>query len=187
MKKLFYSFLFLLVFFTNYALAEDGSFAKKAIELFQVNDTEGAIKLLNEGISKEPKNVELYSIRGPLLGKLGKKRQALKDYNTIIGLANVRNDGFFLAGAYYNRAILENNCKKMILAERDFKKAIEIDPRLSLAYIDYGQFLINQNRASEAIVYLEKGKTIINGAAPDETLKRIELLLQKARATKGNK
>lgn len=177
-------FLCLLLFFsisTNFALAENCDYAKRAIELFQINDTKGAIKILNEGISKEPKNVELYLIRGPLFGQLGKNKEALSDYNKVIGLDESKSQKFFLASAYYNRAILESNDKLVAKAEADFKKAIEIDPRLSLAYVDYGQFLINQKKYSDAITYIEKGKKIINGAAPDEVLKRIEVLLSKAR------
>lgn len=183
--KTFYSLLVLFIISTNFAFAEDVDFAKKAVELVQINDTKGAIKLLSDGIVKQPKDIELYSIRGPLLGRIGRKKEALRDYNEIIRLAGPKTQKFFLAGAYYNRAIVESNDRMVKKAELDFKKAIEIDPELGIAYIDYGQFLIEQKRATEAVLYLEKGKKIVNGAAPKEALDRIERLLEKARSGRG--
>lgn len=181
MIKIFFSLLVLFVISAHVVSAKEVDFAKEAIELVQINDKRGAIKLLDKGIAKQPRNIELYSIRGPLLGSIGRTKDALRDYDKIIRIADPKSQKFFLAGAYYNRAIVESNDKILLKAESDFKKAIKTDPQIGMVYIDYGKFLIDQKRFSDAILNLEKGKEIINNAAPKEELKRIEMLLSEAR------
>jgi len=154
-------------------------FLKEASEHIVLNDSKAAIKILNKGIERFPNNVEMYSVRGPLLAQQKNYGAAIKDYDKVIELAPRRSE-FIKAGAYLNKALLEKLNKKYQDADTNFKLAVLTDPWHSISYIEYGQFLIEQKRSLEALSYLEKAKILLYGHGPKSIIDRLEVLLTKA-------
>jgi len=167
-------------------IATYGNYAKRAIEQIQANNPNKAIYVLTDGIKFNRSDVELYCMRGALMMNTDHFQDAMNDFNQVIKIADKNKDKIFLADAYMNKALVESKIKKAKEAEADFKLAIENDPRLTMAYVEYAQFLIDRKRPAEAIPYLEKGKEIIKNAASKDLNKRIDLLLTTARS-KGKK
>lgn len=181
MKGLILILLICSLFTRTASAAEISPHWKKANELVDINETDQAIHILNEGIVKTPESAELYSLRGTLLAGKGKFKAALKDHDKSIMLTTNK---FLKAGSYMNKALVENKLKQTKNAERDFKKALEIEPKLSIGYYEYGYFLLKQKRAAEAIPVLEKAKKLLTGAAPKKRIDEVDRLLKEAKAQK---
>ncbi len=179
MKRFILVTLLCISYFSSPASAAEVSpFWKKANELVDINETGKAIHVLDEGIANTPERAELYSLRGTLLANKGNYRAALEDHDKAIKLTS---DKFLQAGSYMNKALVENKLKQTKNAERDFKKSLEIDPKLSIGYYEYGYFLLQHKRASEAIPFLERAKILLTGAAPKKRIDEVDKLLKKAK------
>ncbi|MDR0645692.1 MAG: tetratricopeptide repeat protein [Elusimicrobiota bacterium] len=79
---------------------------------------------------------------------------ALKTYNAIL-----RNDGKYLP-ALINRAIIYEQMREYKMAEEDYKKAYEINPRHLELLNNMGSFNISQGRPLSAIYYLNQALDI---------------------------
>ncbi len=179
----------LLAVFTSFSICIGAAWAdaspalKQVDDLLSINENDKAIAVLNKAIKKEPKNAELFSMRGPLLAEKKHFKAAVSDYNSVIQLAS-NKEHFMLAGAYVNKALIENLWKKFRDAERDFKKAIAADPKLSIAYLEYGKFLIQSKRYSEAVSHLEMAKKLMIGGAPKKNIDEIDKLIERVESKK---
>lgn len=184
MRKLACILLFSFSFYLLPAHSEKIDFVKKALDLNQINDTKGAIAILDKGITEEPINAELYSLRGPLLANIGKYKEAMKDHNMVITLATDKKSKLILSNAYLNRGLIEIKWNKPRKAEADFKKSLEVDPRLFITHLEWGKLLLSQDRKAEAIKHFKKAQQQMVGAASDKSLENVDKLLKKARGEK---
>ncbi len=183
MKNKLLAVLIGFIIWSGAAWADTHSTLKEVDDLLSINERDKAISVLNVGIKSDPKNPEFYSMRGPLLAEKRQFKAALNDYNSVIKLAT-KKDHFMLGGAYTNKALIENLWKQSKDAERDFKKAIQVDPKLPISYLEYGKFLMQENRTSEAVPHLEMAKKLMTGGASKKSLAEIDKLIEKAKTNK---
>jgi len=65
--------------------------------------------------------------------------------------------------------------------ERDFRRAIETDPKFADGYLEYAKFMIKENRPNEAIPLLERARILYTGKATLEQLDSITKLISETR------
>ena len=108
------------------------SYISKASNLFMRNDLQGALDTLNEAISANPNNPQLYLNRGFLKHVVFDYDGALQDYNTALKI----NPRF--AYAYNNRGVLKVAMKDINGAMADYATALEINKNYSDVYYNRG-------------------------------------------------
>lgn len=101
-----------------------------AIEIFnnglakaRIKDYEGALLDFDIAIGLEPNsNANFYNNKGVVLGKVGRKNEAIEFFKKAIEMDN-KNSHF-----YFNRAESYGYFRKYKLAIKDYKKALQINP-----------------------------------------------------------
>ncbi|MCW5822221.1 MAG: tetratricopeptide repeat protein [Cyanobacteria bacterium TGS_CYA1] len=73
-------------------IANYGHYAKRASELIQTNQIDKAIYVLTDGIKMTPNDGELYALRGSLLKKAGKLKEAEADFEKAKSLTKTSGD-----------------------------------------------------------------------------------------------
>ncbi|QQR58268.1 MAG: tetratricopeptide repeat protein [Candidatus Melainabacteria bacterium] len=73
-------------------IANYGHYAKRASELIQINQIDKAIYVLTDGIKMIPNDGELYVLRGSLLKKTGKLKEAEADFEKAKSLNKTSGD-----------------------------------------------------------------------------------------------
>jgi len=91
-----------------------------------------AIALLNQLITRHPKDAIDYNNRGLIYFQSGQLFPAIADYNTAIQLKPT------LASAYNNRANCYAACGQLTEALADYDKAIDLNPSYVRAWINRG-------------------------------------------------
>jgi len=95
-------------------------------------NSETAVSMFSIAIQANPNNADLYLKRGVAYYSLGKKQQALDDYNKAIELNPT------LATAFYSRGTAYYALGNMQSAFNDFNKTIELNPKDADAYYGRG-------------------------------------------------
>jgi len=101
-----------------------------------INDFDRALEL-------DPKLVSAYSYRAEAYRLKGMTENAIRDASTAIGL---RGDLRVIANAYSTRAKTYQELGRDDLAEADFKKSYELDPRFAILRYFYGTFRLEDVR-----------------------------------------
>lgn len=158
------------------AVTVEDDYILKASEFVQQKDSHGAINALSEGISKQPTNANLYSMRGVHYHLIGKDEESLKDHKKAIELTTEK---LCLASMYTNKAITEIALKQPANAERDFKKALEYKEPYYITHLEYGKFLLDQGKRDLAIEYLKTAKAKLAEVGPEKYFAEADALLKK--------
>lgn len=111
-------------------------------------DINTAIKYWNKKCSVPLGNI--YCIRGLIYENLDEEKSALNDYNTAIKKDNKN------ASCYVSRAKFYYKHQMYAEAEADFRKAYEIDTKDSENEIEVARCLIQQNKANDAAIILDR-------------------------------
>jgi tetratricopeptide (TPR) repeat protein len=109
--------------------------------LFKLGKTEESIEKLNKSIELNPKNWIAYLDRGDAYKKLGKNKDALTDYGTV-----VENSDRYRADAHNSRGIIYMGSKDYDRAFAEFNRAISENPKYYQAYNNRG-FCRSQNKS----------------------------------------
>ena len=104
---------------TTSAVSEDEDSAQAA--------SPANIASLSEVIQRNPNDAQAYNVRGSVLGRAGKREEALADFNKAIAL-----DPNY-AQAYANRGLLHRQMNRLEPALADYDRAISIDPNYATA------------------------------------------------------
>ncbi len=148
----------------------------KASEFVERNDSKGAINVLTEGISKQPNNGDLYSMRGVHYRLIGKNEESLEDLDKAIELTK---DDLGLASMYSNKAITEIALKHPESADLAFQKALSFKAPYYITQLEYGKFLIDQGKKSQGIEYLKSAKSKLAEVGPEKYFEEADALLKK--------
>ncbi|MEJ2363325.1 MAG: tetratricopeptide repeat protein [Deltaproteobacteria bacterium] len=97
-----------------------------------------AISDFDHALELDPKLVSAYSYRAEAYRLKGMKERAIRDASRAINLKG--GDLRALANAYSTRAKTYQQLGKEDLAEADFKKSYELDPRFAILRYFYGTF-----------------------------------------------
>src|SRR5690606_20223713 len=108
------------------------------------------IASLTAVIERSPGDAEAYNMRGTALGRGGKYREALKDFDRAIQL----NPRFYQA--YANRALIWRSLNDYNRALADYEAALRINPSYDAAYIGRGSVLRLMGRTDEAFRDFER-------------------------------
>jgi tetratricopeptide (TPR) repeat protein len=148
----------------------------KASEFVEKNDSMGAIKVLTEGIAKQPNNGDLYSMRGVHYHLIGKNEESLEDLDKAIELTK---DDLGLASMYSNKAITEIALKHPERADRAFQKALSFKAPYYIIQLEYGKFLIDQGKTAKGIEYLKTAKSKLAEVGPEKFHLEADALMKK--------
>ena len=117
-------------------------------------DYDKEIKELDEFITKDRQNAELYYSRGCLYEREGDLNKAKKDFTKSIEINNRVSD------TYYNRGLVFVRKKQYALAIKDFDRAIELDSKAADAYCNRGSANYQLGKSDLAIRDYNKGLKI---------------------------
>ena len=117
-------------------------------------DYDKEIRALDEFITKDRQNAELYYSRGCLYERKGDLDKAKKDFTESIDINNRVSD------AYYNRGLVFVRTKKYALAIKDFDKTIELDSQAVDAYCNRGSANYQLGKSDLAIRDYNEGLKI---------------------------
>ena len=112
--------------------------------LLSVRDFKHAQDIAQRVLSQDANNVEARVLLANSYAGLNNVEGSLEEMRGAIQLAPDR------AGSYLNMALLELNVKQAPEAEKNFKKAVEADPKSVTALLALGNFCRLQNRLPEA-------------------------------------
>ncbi|WDE01060.1 tetratricopeptide repeat protein [Thalassomonas actiniarum] len=97
----------------------------------------------------------IYSLRGPILSALGKKKQALQQYNFVIALTP-DEAGSYLQRAKFLYANRKNDKQALNKATKDIAKYLQLNGNASNSYGLQGLVYLALNKSPQAKTYLLK-------------------------------
>lgn len=150
--------------------------------LIEKRESAKAMEVLNKGILENPKNGELYQLRGELYFEKHNYTEAFANAQNAVELASDNNSK---SVALLGKAKAESYLQKIDDAERDYKEAIELDPNNHMCQCIYGEFLLTQHRTLESIPYLQKASDLAHANNLDG-VDDIDKLLELAKNAKVN-
>lgn len=94
-------------------------------------------------LSQDPNNSAAHALEANVDSAQGQRSEALTEMQTAVKLDPT-------AGRYINLAMLEAQTQDPTNAENDYKKAVSLEPKAALPYIELGAFYASQRRFSDA-------------------------------------
>lgn len=120
-----------------------------------------ALEVLQKAVHLNTEIVKVYQYVGEIFKEQGNIRDAIQGYKKAILVAPNTESLSKTAVLYSRLASLTSKYKyDQNEAIEMFYKAIEVDPNCPEAYSNFGLFLFNQKRKSEALPILEKAKSL---------------------------
>jgi tetratricopeptide (TPR) repeat protein len=110
----------------------------RGMAFLKKGDFDLAISDLNRALELDPKLVSAYSYRAEAYRLKGMAENAIRDASVAINLKG--GDLRVIANAYSTRAKTYQQLGRDDLAEADFKKSYELDPRFAILRYFYGTF-----------------------------------------------
>jgi tetratricopeptide (TPR) repeat protein len=117
---------------------------------FEGGELAQAVDTLTSMMSKQPRDVTLYSLRATAHHRMGNNEQALADLNYAITL-----DGQD-ARLFNNRGFVQLGMEQFQAALADFDKATELSPKFTNVYNNRGLLCIAQQRFDDAIIQFNR-------------------------------
>jgi tetratricopeptide (TPR) repeat protein len=123
---------------------------QEADELYQQGDLQRAFELLDEANVKDPKNSEILSKMGFILGKSERNNEAISYYQEALHV-NPNDDTIHIALASLYKKVGEYE-----KAQKHYEEALKIDDSYDVTYYNYGNLLAEQALNEQAIEMYEK-------------------------------
>jgi tetratricopeptide (TPR) repeat protein len=120
----------------------------------QMGDPAAAEEAYKQALDFDPSLAEVYSVLAAMYA--GQQR-----YDESDAMTEKANELFGASGSsdpktVYNQGVMLWNQNKFAEAEAQFKRAVELDPKMAEAQYQYAMTLINQNKLAEAKTPLEE-------------------------------
>jgi tetratricopeptide (TPR) repeat protein len=119
----------------------------KAKSMNQMGNSKEAYKVLDDAITSQPTNAELYYARGLFNSTKEKYNKALQDFDKAAAL----NPNFNPFGIALNSGIAYQSIEETDKAIENFTRAVEIDPKSSTAYHTRGLAYYTLENYKEAV------------------------------------
>ena len=126
------------------------SHLQKAKNLNKAGQWEKAVKEFGQALSEDPENGYAHAGQGVALSMLGRHKDALLAYEEAIQF------GYDHPMFRYNRGISFARLNLLDEAEKEFKTALKMNPRLGRAKFDLGVVYSLQGRTEEALKQVDK-------------------------------
>ena len=130
--------------------SEPSSYIIQASNKFSAKDIQGAISVLNEGITQNPNSPQLYLNRGFIEHLIQDYESAMADYNKALSI----NPKF--AFAYNNRGALKVSLNDIQGAMEDYKTALSLNPKYSDVYYNRANLEYMLDDYEEALADYDK-------------------------------
>lgn len=122
-----------------------------AVVLLVLGRNRAAEAVFDRMLARWPDDAYALSSRAHLLAQRGAREQALADARRVVELHPDRS-----AADWFNYAFLLEDAGHYDDAERAFRRAVELDPKLDRAWYGLGLVLIRQQRFDEAVAALKR-------------------------------
>ncbi|HEY2929930.1 tetratricopeptide repeat protein [Piscinibacter sp.] len=123
----------------------------RAIVLLVVGRRHAAEALFDEMLQRWPLDAYALASRAILRAQLGRREAALEDAQALVAAHPQRS-----AADWFNLAYLFEDAARLGEAERAFRQALELDPKLDRAWYGLGLTLIRLRRFDEAVAALKR-------------------------------
>jgi tetratricopeptide (TPR) repeat protein len=112
---------------------------------------DAALHCFDRMLAQWPTDAYALASRAHLLAQQGRTEAALADARALVAAHPQRS-----AADWFNLAYLLDTTNQFAEAERAFRRAVEIDPKLDRAWYGLGLALIRQKRFDEAVAALKR-------------------------------
>jgi tetratricopeptide (TPR) repeat protein len=128
---------------------------RRAINLSQLDDTDGAQKLLEQVAKGDPKDIRPLDALGGLMRNQKRFAEAVEYYSKAIALIDKPESKHWTY--FYSRGTSYERLKKIALAETDLKRSLQLSPDQPMVLNYLGYTWIDQNRnLKEGLALIEK-------------------------------
>jgi tetratricopeptide (TPR) repeat protein len=128
----------------------DGSLVSEGIQYFENEDNDSALKLFDQAIEINPKNVRAYNYKGDIFFKLKKYEEAIKWYDEALKINPQYVD------VVKDKGLSFEKLEKYEQSLDCFEKALEINPKVPEIWYQKGLILIRTERFNDAINCFDK-------------------------------
>lgn len=155
-----------------------------AIRAYGRGEYDKALSNLSQVITAEPKAADLQFHLGEIYRLQGKNNLAIEAYNRSIALDKAFAPPYLGLG----QSILALNASRWQEAEKNFRKAIELDPNINAAYLELAGLYVSRNDGEAALAELDAAPQSVQSspfyfyyrAAAQMQLDQPEMALQEA-------
>ncbi len=128
---------------------------RRALNMSQLEDTNGAQKLLEQVAKDDPKDIRPLDALGGIMRNQKRFAEAVEYYTRAIALIDKPEPRHWTY--FYSRGTCYERLKKMALADADLKKSLQLSPDQPMALNYLGYTWIDQNRnLKEGLAMIEK-------------------------------
>lgn len=128
---------------------------EKAVQAYRAEDYETALSTIQNAIAAHQATPQMFNLQGTIYQQMDEQNSAIESFTQAI--ENASN----YADSYNNRALSRQILGDEVGAEADFRRAIELDPDLGLAYYNLGILLYSRHDYEQAVTHLEKASSLI--------------------------
>ena len=148
----------------------------KSRMLYQLGDTDKAIKELNSLNKDFPENISGFNFLGQIVVEKGNKEEgiklfekAIKNGETILKKSQLEQAKVDIALAYHNLGSLQAEKGDLKSAEENFRKSINADNTNYFSYYALGALLVKMAKFNDAVVELQKARELNRDFIPIHT------------------
>ncbi len=124
----------------------------------KLNAYQTAFQLCNESLAKYPKSEYFLIWKGDLLGKMGKREEAIKHYDHVLEMDKSANIRYKIASMYLERRIEPERTLKIA------REAVQRAPREPRVHVLLGDVHLSQRRLDEALAEFRQAQKLAKGA-----------------------
>lgn len=146
--------MLLFCFFVSKSQSAAEKYLDAGYEKYENEDFKGAILDFNKAADFDPKNPEVYYLRGVCKSSLGQKKEAILDFDKALSL-----DPEY-AEVYYEKGYIFLSDQNTKLAIEQFNLAIKYNPEFAEAFVSRGTAKCMQDDKSGANADWEKAKEL---------------------------
>jgi arylsulfatase A-like enzyme/Flp pilus assembly protein TadD len=153
---------------------EASAFFRFGLVSLREENFEKALEWADKSLRLDPNQLDALHLRCRALYKLGREREALPGYETLV---RERVDD---VEVWFGYGLVLHKLSRWDEAGSAYGKALELDPEHLQANINMGVILVQQKRLEEALGYYEKARELDPGRIPQLVdLARVYLLLER--------
>lgn len=128
------------------------SHARLAMALRNLNQTDEAAKSFEKALNLKPSSTQIRLAYADFLESIGRQTEALSQYEMLV----LQAEGDEASRAHEALGFLRSDLNEPELAERSFRKALELDSKNAVASSGLAVLLVEQKRIQEALEYFAK-------------------------------
>ncbi|MCS6859388.1 MAG: tetratricopeptide repeat protein [Abditibacteriales bacterium] len=132
---------------------------------------QAALRLCNESLTKYPKNEYFLIWKGDLLGKMGRREEAIKHYDQVLATNKSAGLRYKIAEMYLRFGIEPERTLKTA------REAVQLMPKDPRAHVLLGRVHLSQNRLDDALAALRQAQKLAKGKVVPEWSRLVASIL----------